>query len=259
MSKKKEINRRKFLKSAGMATAGLGLLSTNPINSLSRIRESKNLRKNRISPCEDEGFVSLFDGETLDGWHKNGGMWFVEDGQIVCGRKPNSDKGGILLSDKTYSDFELVLDVFPGWGNDSGVFLRSTPVGESYQVYIDYHDIPNNGGNIGFIYGQQTGGWRTEPFRLYGVFKGDTENSPLIDLKLKDFTPYKGYDEHPLRYACTQEEWLAAWNIGEYNTLRIRCEGKYPIITTWINEIKICKFDAAASQTQSSISRKFSI
>ncbi|WP_170864478.1 family 16 glycoside hydrolase, partial [Fodinibius roseus] len=40
---------------------------------------------------------------------------------------------------------------------------------------------------------------------------------------------------------------LAAWKTGRWNTLRIRCVGKYPRITTWINYTKIAEFDAATT------------
>src|SRR5690606_26017700 len=58
-------------------------------------------------------------------------------------------------------------------------------------------------------------------------------------------TPNEGYDEYPLTYTCAPEEWVAAWQIGTWNTLRVRCEGQYPTITTWINDTHICTFDGA--------------
>ena len=54
-------------------------------------------------------WIRLFDGKTLDGWHKNpqrighgtGGKWYVEDGAIVGEQDPpGSGNGGILLSDR---------------------------------------------------------------------------------------------------------------------------------------------------------------
>ncbi|WP_234572944.1 family 16 glycoside hydrolase [Rhodohalobacter sp. 614A] len=235
---KKSINRRQFLKSSATFTAGLGLAPA-IANGINRVKEAPDMP-------DKEGYISLFDGESLNGWHKNGARWTVRNGEIIAEQEPpGSGNGGILLSNKTYKDFEMMIDVKPGWGCDSGVFLRSQPNGQSYQVYVDYHSEPNDGGIVGFLYGQSTGGWRTEPFRYYGIFKNDE----LVDLELKPFTPYEGYAENPLRYACTKEEWKKAWKLNEYNTLKIRCEGKYPIITTWINGTKICKFDAAATKS----------
>ncbi|MEE3221137.1 MAG: family 16 glycoside hydrolase, partial [Planctomycetota bacterium] len=48
------------------------------------------------------------------------------------------------------------------------------------------------------------------------------------------------------KYSCTPEQWIKAWKIGGWNTVKVRCVGKYPLITTWINGVKICEFDGAA-------------
>ncbi|MBI2421505.1 MAG: DUF1080 domain-containing protein [Candidatus Hydrogenedentes bacterium] len=71
-----------------------------------------------------EGFHSLFDGKTLNGWsiigpNKDG--FIVEDGAIVW----NGLGGFVMLSQKTYSDFVLRLEwrVYKEKGN-AGVFLR---------------------------------------------------------------------------------------------------------------------------------------
>ncbi len=46
-----------------------------------------------------------------------------------------SGNGGILMTDETYGDFELLLELAPDWGIDSGVFLRTNPRGECFQVH----------------------------------------------------------------------------------------------------------------------------
>ena len=52
-----------------------------------------------------EGWKSLFDGKTLDGWHPVGdGKWTVEDGAIV-GRANKEKLYGLLFSDDEYQDF----------------------------------------------------------------------------------------------------------------------------------------------------------
>ena len=33
--------------------------------------------------ADHEGYISLFDGKTLDGWDGKPGLWRVEDGVIV--------------------------------------------------------------------------------------------------------------------------------------------------------------------------------
>ena len=87
----------------------------------------------------EEGFVSLFDGKTLDGWHlMNGAKFVVEDGVI----KHNQGHGW-LRSDKEYADFILRLEFrFMKPKQDGGVFLRAGTEGKDwpdrkYEVQVE--------------------------------------------------------------------------------------------------------------------------
>ena len=77
----------------------------------------------------EEGFVSLFDGKTLDGWHlMNGAKFVVEDGVIK-----HDDGRGWLRSDKEYTDFILRLELrFMKPKQDGGVFLRAVKEGKDW-------------------------------------------------------------------------------------------------------------------------------
>jgi hypothetical protein len=47
-----------------------------------------------------------------------------------------------------------------------------------------------------------------------------------------------------LRYAGDVEEFLRVWRWNDWNELRIRCiGGDLPVITTWINGLKIAEID----------------
>ncbi len=95
-----------------------------------------------ISPAaeeREEGFVSLFDGKTLDGWHlMHDAKFVVEDGVL----KLNGGLGW-LRSSKEYSDFVLRLEFrFMRPKQDGGVFLRSNMEGtpwpsRKYEVQIE--------------------------------------------------------------------------------------------------------------------------
>ncbi len=77
----------------------------------------------------EAGFVRLFDGKTLDGWHlMNGAAFVAEDGVI----KLNGGRGW-LRSDKEYSDFVLRLELrFMKPRQDGGVFLRASEEGNGW-------------------------------------------------------------------------------------------------------------------------------
>ncbi|MEZ5362423.1 MAG: DUF1080 domain-containing protein [Bryobacterales bacterium] len=61
--------------------------------------------------------VQLFDGRTLDGWTRHGGgIWTVEDGEIV-GRFDRSNPGaGYLMTVGEYEDFVFELEVLDRQG-----------------------------------------------------------------------------------------------------------------------------------------------
>lgn len=97
----------------------------------------------------DDGFVSLFNGRDLSGWHGQTSMdprkfaalddaeraallardatnarehWRVENGEIV-----NDGQGVYLTTDQDYGDIELFIDFKIGPKGDSGVYLRGIP------------------------------------------------------------------------------------------------------------------------------------
>ena len=84
------------------------------------------------APADDEGFVSLFDGKTLAGWHavpkECAPDWTVRDGAIV-GHGSADRLAYLVWKDEQLTDFELKLRYrLPGKGN-SGIEIRSQVVG----------------------------------------------------------------------------------------------------------------------------------
>jgi hypothetical protein len=81
-------------------------------------------------PAAPEGFASLFDGKTLDGWKtvNTKDNFLVKDGILVMNRG-----GGWLATEKPYKDFELrVRYRFVTPGADSGIFIRSGLEGKNW-------------------------------------------------------------------------------------------------------------------------------
>ncbi len=122
-------------------------------------------------PKVPDGFTRIFNGKDLTGWHisrtNHHGTtpeYRVVNGNIVGTQNPPG-KGGILLTDKKYRNFEVYMEIKPDWGCDSGLFLRSNEKGDAYQVTLDY--LP--GGSMGGIYGEGLkgvqGGGRVRPWQ----------------------------------------------------------------------------------------------
>lgn len=201
----------------------------------------------------EKDFVEIFDGKSLSGWHTNGqkighgtgGRWQVEK-EVITGEQDlsGSGNGGILMTDKKYGDFELMIDLAPDWGVDSGVFLRTNEKGECFQVYVDYHD----NGFVGSISTERAGKPRmiNRPFFINGIMN---DKGKLTGFETQpDKRGEVSWGPDYLKYSCSPEEWKKVWKIGKWNTLHIRCVGKYPTITTWINGTKIAEFDSETSK-----------
>ena len=114
------------------------------------------VRSDAAAAALPPGFVSIFNGKDRTGWHisqvNHHGKteaWTIEDG-VLKGTQDRPGHGGIFLTDKRYKNFEVMIEVNPDFGCDSGLFLRSTEKGEAYQVLLDYLE----GGSIGGIYGE---------------------------------------------------------------------------------------------------------
>ncbi|MEX2188394.1 MAG: DUF1080 domain-containing protein [Pirellulales bacterium] len=71
-----------------------------------------------------DGWVLLFDGETLFGWEAaSKANWQVADGAIVV----TSGEPGLLNTTSRFADYVLKLDFRSAKGTNSGVFLRTVP------------------------------------------------------------------------------------------------------------------------------------
>jgi hypothetical protein len=184
----------------------------------------------------EEGFVPLFDGTTLKGWHVSaktghsgaskhttGGRWVIEDGAIV-GSQDIPGNGGIIITDEHYGNYEIALEMNNDFGPDSGLFLRSTEDGKAWQAMIDYHAD----GNLMGIYGEGLGG--KPSVRNFGFKKTVTDIDP---------TPV---GNPPVPLPVLPQSWPFFWRHGQWNELRARIENNPPHIVTWINGVKFMEW-----------------
>lgn len=190
------------------------------------------------------GFKPLFNGKDLTGWHKNpakighgtGGDWRVENGAIVGEQDPpGSGNGGILLTDEKFGNFEVIFEVYPDWGVDSGFFLRSTDTGKCYQIMLDYHED----GNVGEIYREGLDAATNRTFQFQGVYTdaGKTELKEILAINAPK-SP-KGAGGTPM---IDLQRWSKIWHLNGWNTIRARVEGNPPTISSWVNGTQITRY-----------------
>lgn len=113
---------------------------------------------------DNQGWVTLFDGESLKGWTQRNGTasYRVENGTIV-GKTAEGSPNSFLCSNQDYGDFELAFEVNVDESLNSGVQIRSKTREEGGRVYGPQVEIESAPGEAGYIYGEATGrGWITK-------------------------------------------------------------------------------------------------
>lgn len=150
----------------------------------------------------DNGFISLFNGQSLEGWEQHNGTatYRVEDGAIV-GKTSEGSPNSFLCTKQNYSDFELTFEVKVDDALNSGVQIRSISQADiqNGRVHGPQVEIATNG-TAGYIYGEALGtGWLSE----------DRED-PAAN---------------------------AAFKKGEWNHYRVKAVGNS--IKTWVNGVPV--------------------
>jgi quinoprotein glucose dehydrogenase len=120
---------------------------------------------------DEDGWVELFDGKTLDGWvHLNGSHTYTVEDDAIVGRTVPGSVNSFLCTTREFADFELKLEVYVDDVTNSGIQFRSQtrPVtagkGWTYtagRVYGPQVEIRRNQGKglptTGMFYGEALG------------------------------------------------------------------------------------------------------
>jgi len=156
------------------------------------------------------GFVSLFDGKTLDGWQGDVKHYAVRDGVMTC-------HGGILYTAKEYANFIFRFEFKLSPGGNNGVGIRSPLVGEptyngmEIQILDDGHKMYKGWLKPyqahGSIYGvvpakrgflKPTGQWNCEEILADGGHLRVTLNGTVItDADISQVTQTIDHNPHP--------------------------------------------------------------
>jgi hypothetical protein len=153
-----------------------------------------DVSQNAVSPEEaKEGFVSLFDGKTLDGWQGAVAGYKVKDGTMVC------EPGGNLFTKKEYANFVFRFEFkLPPAGNN-GVGIRSPMetgpsayngmeiqiLDDGHPNYKDLHDYQAHGSIYGVVPAKRgflkpVGQWNSEEIIANGSHIKVTLNGTVI-------------------------------------------------------------------------------
>jgi len=181
--------------------------------------------------ADDDGFVSLFNGKSLDGWaNVNCGpeTWTVKDGIIVCTGIPT----GVIRTEKQYENYVLELE----WrhikaGGNAGLFIHSDPlpaVGQPFTRAIEVQILDGRNtenytshGDVFAIHGAtmkpdkpHPGGWmrslpserRCKPAGQWNHYRLESRDG-TVTLAVNGKAVTRGYDANPRKgYICLESE-----------------------------------------------------
>ncbi|GHT24055.1 hypothetical protein FACS189419_08740 [Planctomycetales bacterium] len=112
---------------------------------------------------KEEGFVSLFDGKTLDGWDGNPAIWSVKDGIIVGQTAKEGDahltyNQFLIYKGEEFGNFILKADIKLSQNGNSGFQYRSKRNEKPWSVSGYQADFDGIHAHSGILYGEGYGG-----------------------------------------------------------------------------------------------------
>jgi hypothetical protein len=177
------------------------------------LREIPAEEANKILESHDEGFKSIFDGKTLDGWAGATANYEVVDGAIRC--KPNS--GGVLYHDTKLQDFQARVEFRLPPGGNNGLAIRYPGEGDAaYSGMTELQVLDNtaeqyknldprqyHGSSYGMVpskrgFQRPVGEWNTQLVTVKGsTIKVMLNGFPILDADLSKVTEFMADSAHP--------------------------------------------------------------
>ena len=106
------------------------------------------------SAADTDGWISMFDGKTLDGWkaNENAESWTVRDGCITG----DGERSHLFWMARECENCEFKAEVKIGHGGNSGMYFRTAwgpgfPKGYEAQVNTSHSDPVKTGSLYGFV------------------------------------------------------------------------------------------------------------
>jgi len=184
-------------------------------------------------------WISIFNGENLDGWSvqctsrdQGNNCWTVGNGAIVCNSLGSTDHNYIwLVSDKEYDNFELRLkfQVSKRHKGNSGIQVRSR--------WDPSAEEEGTGDLAGWLDGPQIDIEPNDPWRNGYIYDETREAKRWINPSLPNWEIDSAMYA-PERYIYYTEDQVPGWN-----EVRIICDGLK--IKTIVNNITISDYDGS--------------
>ncbi len=149
----------------------------------------RNENPNGLAVPSGDGWSSLFNGKSLEGWQqRNGWAVYRIDGDSIHGTTSKNSPNSFLCTTKDYSDFELRFEVKVHNSLNSGVQIRSKSLADrdNGRVHGPQVEIEASPGESGYVYGEATGrNWISPTQPPHSYLKNDDWNQYYIRAKGK--------------------------------------------------------------------------
>ena len=192
-----------------------------------------------LSGHGEEGFVSAFNGENLEGWAGDVENYEVRDGAIVC--KPGH--GGNLFTSEQYADFAVRLEFklpeagnnglairYPGTGNPAYDAMCEVQILDTeHPQYATIDPRQAHGSAYGMVpahrgYLRPTGQWNFQEVTVQGSkVKVELNGTVILDADLSTVSEFMGGTPHPGKDRTSGHFGLAGHNDAvEFRNIRIK-------------------------------------
>lgn len=183
----------------------------------------------KFTGTDAEGFVKIFNGKDLTGWWNNcktedaasdrakGGIMRADpDKQAIYTMQRSNGGGSMLTTNQTWGNHEIIMETWPDWGNDAGLFHRTTADGRAYQTVIDYRSDNCIGGS----YPQEMG------YTFYNCAYTFTSEGVIGSGKKGD-----------AKIDQSTFNWSKMWDPAGWNELRVKIYGNPPKHQAWMRKM----------------------
>jgi len=183
----------------------------------------------------DDGFVSMFDGQTLNGWEGDTSLWHVVDGVIVgeetASTPPLKANTFLIYTAGKPADFELDAEYRISAKGNSGIQYRSVAVdGVPYGLKGYQLDIDGNNTYTGQNY--------EERGRCIIAFRGQQVTLPVVSEPVSALTQHNTWSKSEVTGSLGSSDSLKALIHDGWNSCRIVAKGNH--LQHYINGVLMC-------------------
>ncbi|MDR0538541.1 MAG: DUF1080 domain-containing protein [Tannerellaceae bacterium] len=179
----------------------------------------------------DEGWITIFDGKSLDGWRGYNrpdlpAAWIIENGTLrIQGSgagEAGASNGGDVIYDKKFKNFELELEWKVAKGSNSGIFYLAQEVPDE-PIYISApeYQVLDNANHPDALLGENG---NRQSASLYDMIPAKPQNSkPFGEWNKARILSFKGTvvhyqnDEKVLEYHLWTPQWKELLDKSKFN------------------------------------------